>query len=86
MGVFYAFVFSSLAGGIYAVLLLLRHGLFKETFIRYWAMLRSVLVYRVLCYIPPRDPAAMPVLKFGVAIAVGTIGFILADIIWILNP
>ena len=85
-GVFYAFLFSSIVGGMYAVLLLLRHGLFKETFLRYWNMVRSFLVYRVPCYIPPRDPAGMPVLKFGVAIAVGTIGFVLADYIWILNP
>jgi len=25
-------------------------------------------------------------LRFGIAIAVGTISFILADLIWILNP
>jgi prepilin peptidase CpaA len=80
VGVFYAFLFSSIAGGIYAVLLLLRHGLFKETFMRYWYMLSMFLVQQTMLYIPPRDEAGMPVLRFGVAIAVGTIGSILADL------
>jgi len=86
VGVFYAFLFSSIAGGIYAVLLLLRHGLLKETFMRYWYMLSMFLVQHTMLYIPPRDEAGMPVLRFGVSIAVGTISFVLADTIWILNP
>ena len=86
MGVFYAFIFSSIAGGIYAVLLLMRHGLFKETFMRYWYMLAAFLIQHKILYIPPRDGTVMPVLRFGVAIAVGTISFVLADLIWILNP
>ncbi len=85
-GVFYAFIFSSIAGGIYAVILLLRHRLFRETFTRYWYMLITFLFYHKMLYIPPRDEAAMPVLRFGVAIAAGTISFVLADLIWILNP
>jgi len=85
-GVFYAFLFSSIAGGIYTVLLLMHHGLFKETFMRYWYMLGTFLFHHKMLYIPPRDEAGMPVLRFGVAIAVGTISFVLADLIWILNP
>jgi len=85
-GVFYAFIFSSIAGGIYAVLLLLRHGLFKETFMRYWYMLGTFLFHHKILYIPPKDETKMPVLRFGVAIAVGTISFILTDLIWIVNP
>ena len=83
-GVLYAFLFSSMAGGIYAVLLLIRHGLFKETFMRYRDMVGAFLFLHKMLYIPPE--AKMPVLRFGIAIAVGTISFILADLIWILNP
>ena len=85
-GVFYACLSSSIVGGLYAVLLLIRHGMFKETFQRYWAMLRNVLFYQEVFYIPPGNPAGMPVLKFGIAIAVGTIGYALADLKWAINP
>ena len=70
-GAFYAFIWSTLAGGVYAVLLLIRHGFFKDTLVRYWSMIRNLLVFRKLFYIPPANPAAMPVLKYGLAIAVG---------------
>jgi len=80
-GVFLAFIWSTLAGGIYAVLLLIRHGFFKETLVRYWSMIRNLLVFKKLFYIPPANPAAMPVLKYGLAIAVGTIGYLLHEIL-----
>ncbi len=80
-GVFYAFLFSSIAGGIYAVLLLMRYGLFLETFRRYSYMLGTFLFHHKMLYIPPRDEAGMPVLRFGIAIAVGTISFVLAGLI-----
>lgn len=86
MGVFYAFLSISIVGGLYAVLLLIHHGMFKETLQRYWAMLRNVLFYQEVIYIPPGNPAGMPVLKFGIAIAVGTIGYALADLKWAINP
>lgn len=83
-GVFYAFLFTSMAGGVYACLLLMRHGLFKQTFRRYRDMLGTVLLLHKMIYLPP--DTAMPVLRFGIAIAVGTIGFVLADMMWMLNP
>lgn len=85
-GVFYACLSSSIVGGLYAVLLLIRHGIFKETFQRYWDMLCNALLYKKFFYIPPGNPAGMPVLKFGIAIAVGTIGYALADLKWAINP
>jgi hypothetical protein len=75
--VFYAFIYSSLAGGVYAVLLLLRHRLFKETFMRYWYMLGNLLVQHKMLYIPPGK--AMPVLRYGIAIAIGTICYMLHE-------
>ena len=80
-GVFFAFIYSTLAGGIYAMLLLLRHGMFKETLMRYWSMIRNLLVFKKLFYIPPANPAIMPVLKYGIAIAVGTIGYMVYELL-----
>lgn len=80
-GVFYAFLFSSIAGGIYAFILLARHGLLKETFMRYWFMLGAFLFQHKMLYIPPRDESRMPVLRYGVAIAVGTMSLALTGFI-----
>jgi len=80
-GVFYAFIWSTLVGGVYAVLLLIWHGMFVENITRYWHMVRNALFYRKFFYIPPANPAAMPVLKYGLAIAVGTIGYLLHEIL-----
>ena len=44
-------------------------------------MIRNLLVYRKFFYIPPANPKAMPVLKYGLAIAMGTIGYMLYEII-----
>jgi prepilin peptidase CpaA len=81
LGVFYAFLFSSIAGGVYAVLLLIQHGLLKETVKRYWYILGTFLVHHKMLYIPPADESRMPVLRYGIAIAVGTIGFMLFEFI-----
>jgi len=80
-GVFYAFIYSTLVGGIYAVLLLISHRMFEETLQRYWSMIRNLLVFKKLFYIPPANPAAIPVLKYGIAIALGTIGYMLHEIL-----
>jgi prepilin peptidase CpaA len=82
-GVFYAFLLSSITGGVYALLLLLLQGMLWETFRRYWYMLAALIVQRKLLYIPPENAARMPVLRYGIAIALGTIGFVLCNAFWI---
>jgi prepilin peptidase CpaA len=80
-GVFYAFLFSSIAGGLYALLLLHRSRMLAETLRRYWCMLSIFFIQKQMHYIPPENSAKMPVLRYGISIAIGTIGFVVANII-----
>lgn len=82
--VFSAFLFTALAGGVYAVILLMAHGYLKETFSRYGVMLKALCCTGGFAYIKPTEKESKPVLCYGVAIAAGTfLSLVLKDMhVW----
>jgi len=72
-GVIVAILYTVIIGGIYAIILLLWHGQFKETFIRYKTTLFSFFYTKKLVYIAPSADAGKPLLCYGLAIALGTL-------------
>lgn len=72
-GVFVAFILTSIVGGIYALILLISHGYFKDTIKRYGAMLKALVFTKRFIYIPSSHKKEKPKLCYGVAIALGTI-------------
>ena len=72
-GVFTAFIFTAIMGGIYALALLTFHGYLKETAKRYGAILKTFILTKELIYIAPAKFEKKPRLCYGVAIALGTL-------------
>jgi prepilin peptidase CpaA len=71
-GVFAAFLFTALVGGIYALFLLAYHGYLKKTILRYRIMLNTFVLTRNFIYVPPPSRERKPKLWYGLAIALGT--------------
>jgi prepilin peptidase CpaA len=71
-GVFGAFLFTALLGGIYALVLLACHGSLKKTVLRYKIIFATFLFTRNFIYIPPAAKERKPLLCYGLAIALGT--------------
>jgi prepilin peptidase CpaA len=79
-GVLIAFVITTLAGGLYALIVLLwyrsyLHGLAR----RIVSMLKIFAVTAQIMYIPPATTEKAPQLRYGVAIAFGTITFLFLE-------
>ena len=72
-GVFIAFLYSAIAGGVYALFVLARSRVLKQTAGRYGFMLRGYLVTGQLTYLSPAAEEKLPRLCYGVAISLGTI-------------
>ncbi len=72
-GVFIAFLFTAICGGVYALILTARHGFFRETVARYVRMLKSFFLSGRFVYVEPAEKLGKPVLPYGVAIAFGTL-------------
>ncbi|MBS1112479.1 MAG: flp pilus assembly protein protease [Nitrospirae bacterium] len=72
-GIFIAFLLTALIGGIYAMIVLTLYGSLRETLRRYWLLLKTFFLARKLIYIPPSEHEKKPRLRYGVAIALGTI-------------
>ena len=72
-GVFVAFLLTALCGGIYALGVLAYYGGLRETVLRYWQMLKMFSLAGKVSYMPPPTQDAKPRLRYGVAIAIGTI-------------
>lgn len=83
-GVFTAFLFTALLGGIYAIVLLVLHGGFgfKDKVKRYGMMLRAFIFTNRMIYIPPENKGKKPVLCYGVVIALGTLLSVMRDVIF----
>jgi len=79
-GVFVAFLFTSIVGGVYAIVLLITHGSLGETARRYWAILKSFILTKNFVYVPPSEREKKPKLRYGVAIALGTLISVLGGI------
>ena len=69
-GVFNAFLFTGIVGGIYAIIILLYKGRFAESMNRIWQALKlTVLTHSPMA---PDEKKTGPVLCYGIAIAFGT--------------
>ena len=69
-GVFKAFLFAAIVGGIYAIIILMTRGHVLDTIRRMWLSLKlTVLTHRPIA---PDEGSASPVLCYGIAIAIGT--------------
>jgi prepilin peptidase CpaA len=77
-GVIIAFLYSAIAGGIYALILMLtgRAGDFPR---RLWNTLRTFYYTRQFSYDKPQRPDQQVKLCYGVAIAAGTILYIVLE-------
>lgn len=71
-GVFIAFLYSALAGGVYALFVLARSKVLSQTASRYGMMLKGYAGTRQLIYIPPNE-GKLPPLCYGLAISAGTV-------------
>jgi prepilin peptidase CpaA len=72
-GVFIAFLFTAIVGGIYAIVFLTVYGYLKETAKRYGSLLKTFIFTQKFIYIPPPEREKAPRLCYGLAIALGTI-------------
>lgn len=75
-GIFIAFLATAIVGGIYAIILLAFYGYLKDALIRYWAMLKTFILTRTFIYTPSSVKGEKPRLRYGVAIAIGTLIYI----------
>jgi len=72
MGVFQAFLFTALAGGLYAVVVLALKGELVRFLTRLGMSLYLSIAQRKPALLPDEAAKELPVLCYGVAIAVGT--------------
>lgn len=72
-GVFLAFLGTSIIGGIYALGLLSWYGKLGVHFRKYWITFKLLVLTRSIIYQPDPPEEALPRLRYGVAIAVGTL-------------
>lgn len=78
LGVFKAFIFTALIGGVYSFIILAFHGGLellglKNKIKRYGTMLKTLIFTQRFIYIPPENKGKKPVLCYGVVIALGTL-------------
>jgi prepilin peptidase CpaA len=79
-GVLIAFVLTTLAGGLYGLVVLLRHrGYLRALGRRIVSMARIFSSTAQVVYIPPAETEKAPQLRYGVAIAFGTITFLVLE-------
>jgi len=71
-GVFVAFLYSAVVGGLYALFVLVRSKALKEAAGRYGMMIRGYVGTGQLIYIPPEE-GKLPPLCYGLAISLGTV-------------
>ena len=69
-GVFNAFLFTAIVGGIYAIIILLMRGGFADSMNRLWQALKLTVLTRSPT--APDEKKTGPVLCYGIAIAIGT--------------
>jgi prepilin peptidase CpaA len=72
-GIFVAFLLTALIGGVYAVGVLTFYGSVSQMLGRYGLLLKTFFLTRKIIYIPPSEQEKKPRLRYGVAIALGTI-------------
>jgi len=78
-GVLNAFVLTSLCGGLYAVGLIVVHPRqFWKSMQRYWLTFKLLVATKK--FTPDKPVATAPRLYYGIAIAVGTLSYLLLDL------
>jgi prepilin peptidase CpaA len=70
IGVFNAFLFTAIIGGIYAITILLYKGRFADSMNRMWQAMK--LTFLTQSQVAPDEKNPAPVLCYGIAIALGT--------------
>lgn len=75
--VLWACLFSCIFGALYALMIIIKKGNAKSFFSRYWLMLKTFLIIGKLLYIYPSAAEKAQKISYGVAIALGTLLFIL---------
>ena len=76
-GVFFAFLYTAIAGGVLAVALLLWKGHLAGMFRRYGTILKTFLITRQILHVPPGEKKDLPALCYGVVIGVGTAVYVI---------
>ena len=78
--VFTAFLYSALIGGLYALVVLWRHGALQDTYYRIASVVGSLILMRTMqtSVVSPR--ANLPRLCYGLAISLGTVLSILGPL------
>ena len=69
-GVFNAFLYTAIVGGIYAIIILLYTGRFADSMNRMWLALKLTIVTH--SPMAPDEKKTGPALCYGIAIAIGT--------------
>jgi prepilin peptidase CpaA len=78
-GVFLAFLFTAVLGGMYALVLLVGTWKYVKGFAQRWGtMLKTLVFVRQLHHIPPVKSQRKPKLRYGVVIALGT----MCSVVW----
>jgi prepilin peptidase CpaA len=78
-GVFLAFLFTAVLGGMYALVLLVGTWKYGKGFAQRWGtMLKTLVFVRQLHHIPPVKSQRKPKLRYGVVIALGT----MCSVVW----
>jgi len=81
-GVFVAFLFTAIIGGIYGLTLLLAKPGYVRSFMKRWGTALKTLIWvGQFIYIPPTKDQKKPRLSYGVVIALGTI----CSVVWRLS-
>jgi prepilin peptidase CpaA len=71
-GIVIAFILTAVVGGFYAVAVLAYNGNLKATCRRYLFSIKAFIMTRKIICMPPSEQERNPRLKYGVAIALGT--------------
>jgi len=72
-GVFVAFLLTALIGGVYAIVVLVFYGRLGQMLERYRLLFKIFILTRKIVYIHPSEQEKKARLRYGVAIALGTI-------------
>lgn len=70
--VFVAFLFTALAGGVYAIIILILYGKARDLMHPWVLTLKTLILTGKLIIVPAQNKEKLPALYYGVAIAVGT--------------
>jgi prepilin peptidase CpaA len=80
-GVFNAFIFTAVLGGIYALVLVLRHGHLRSLCLHFRLVLTELIITGRIGRAALEYGEGLPSLRYGAAIAAGTLSSVMAGLI-----